>query len=412
MDLQTRLAQRELNQALGYTRIAEIAAPVNGSYYNSAQELYLRAVGSVTNGTTIVSGNTFTRRVRVGTNIMETAGRKVVLQMGWDGREEVVGNIHEDLTEANIPPQQLNANNPSATLSLSEKIINLASYPNGDDTVRVMPGVYRKTDGDYAIFSGNSSIDLLTSYTPATAGNQLVACLWLDESTNTIAVTASSEVSQDTDLKAATGISTAETLINECEASAPANARGIWSYIINDDTTALTDINKFHDLRNISGGGVFASSAGSGSSVDALEVTNTAYTALTNTSATQFSGFNTTPVVNTDSGSAVFTAFATDGVTCVAGTYRVTVQVYYTGGNARFNCSLRVTIDGTAGGAIGAHGYLRNASGHSEASNSVTRLVTLGSAAKIGFEHQRISGATSAITMAAGESAMTIERIA
>lgn len=144
----------------------------------------------------------------------------------------------------------------------------------------------------------------------------------------------------------------------------------------------------------------------------ALEVTNLAYTALTNGTETVFNGFNTTPTVNTDGGSSIFTAVAADGVTCAVGTYRVTVQIYYTGSNTRFNVALQVSVDGVAGGAIGAGGYLRNTGGHNEASNSVSRLVTLATPAKIGFTHIQNAGAANTITMPAGNSSMILEKLA
>ncbi|MGB1288190.1 MAG: hypothetical protein ACPG7F_16755, partial [Aggregatilineales bacterium] len=112
-----------------------------------------------------------------------------------------------------------------------------------------------------------------------------------------------------------------------------------------------------------------------------------------------------------DSGGSVFTAFASDGVTCATGTYFTLVQTYIEGANHAHNTALRISVDGTSGGAIGAQGFIRNVDGHTETGMLVFRLVTLASSAKIGFTHQQIASWANTITMPADNSSMIILRL-
>jgi hypothetical protein len=194
-------------------------------------------------------------------NVVTIRGIKYIESMNFDELERI-----------GYDPHQTNPLDPSLKFSLVEHLQNLQSFPNGNATVRVMPSIYRKADGMYGIF-GTIAEDILNGNVPG-ADMQVVVCLWL-QSDNTIAVTVSSEETADTDLKL--DPTTALTLINECAAAAPAGSLGIWSYIIWDDTTALTNKNKFHDLRGIVGVG-----GGSDSADFPIDVTTTV-TIATNT---------------------------------------------------------------------------------------------------------------------------------
>lgn len=168
----------------------------------------------------------------------------------FKGQEYIHSMDYDDMIRADYDPHQTNLLDPSRNFKLIEHLQNLQSFPNNNETVRVMPSIYRKTDGSYDIYA-NLGEDILTGNVPST-DNQVVVCLWL-QSDNTITVTVSSEETVDTDLKLDTV--TAMTLINECAAAAPVGAIGIWSYIIWSDTVTLTNKNKFHDLRGIVGSG-------------------------------------------------------------------------------------------------------------------------------------------------------------
>jgi len=176
-----------------------------------------------------------------------------------DGTRYVARMSFSEMIKMGYDPHQTNLLAPSRKWVLIEQLQNLQSYPNGSGlTVRVMPSIYRKSDGNYAFYAGSTSVDL-TSYVPSGSNMQSVVCLWLQESDGSITVTASSELSRDTDLK--NDPATAMTYINEAAADAPANTIGLTCYILYDDTTDVLGINKFHDLRGILGTGGGGTSA-------------------------------------------------------------------------------------------------------------------------------------------------------
>ena len=245
-------ARRNLELAIG-GRTAEIVK-VGSSQFTSTGKIYVRWLGGYDSGSgaDTVRNPAFPARCQIP--LVTDVGRLVWVGKGYDNQWEVKGNVGSDLEQANVNPRQLNPNDPSSRYNLIESLSNLQSFPTGGNgTVKVFPGVYRKPDGTYAMFPGQTAIDLLTSYTPATSTNQLIACLWLNTATGLITITASSELSQSTNLK--TDYATAATYINECVLTAPSQNTGIWSYIIRGDDTVITEDNKFWDLRGIIGSG-------------------------------------------------------------------------------------------------------------------------------------------------------------
>ncbi|MGB1284947.1 MAG: hypothetical protein ACPG7F_00320 [Aggregatilineales bacterium] len=201
----------------------------------------------------------------------------------------------------------------------------------------------------------------------------------------------------------------ASTLLTYIQANAALSGERITSGTIADAHIPAT-ITRDSELADVATSGAYSDLAGTPVARDVCVVGVDTNTELTNTSTrSEFDSFDTTPELNTNV--SVFTAIATDGVTCVAGTYRVTVQIYYTAQTSRWNTGIRIAVDGVSEGATGAMGFLRNADGHDEASITVEHVVVLGSAGRIGWTHLQLSGYALTITMPAGESTMIIERI-
>lgn len=152
--------------------------------------------------------------------------------------------------------------------------------------------------------------------------------------------------------------------------------------------------------------------------IEAVKVTNTLAADVNTVAATQFNNLNTTAVLNSDTD--VFTSVDSDGVNCIAGTYLVDVILYRTVYNAptngpRSNVAVEITVDGVGTGLRGAEGYLRTSNdsapdGHEESTTSVSDLVELTSAGKIGFETFRLASTVTS-PAPAGQSMMRIVRI-
>jgi ethanolamine utilization protein EutQ (cupin superfamily) len=107
----------------------------------------------------------------------------------------------------------------------------------------------------------------------------------------------------------------------------------------------------------------------------------------------------------------VLTSVARDGVNCVVGTYMVDIVLYQTSNDARTNILVEVTVDGISTGTRGANGYIRDSSGHNEATTTVTDLVQLASAGKIGFGFGQLGATGNTVTIPLGESSMIITRM-
>jgi hypothetical protein len=246
--------RREYRKQIGVFGEAYLAS-VNGVVRIPGGKMWVHDLAGADSNGNATYGAPYQLRIKPGASIDPRPNLKVNV-VTIRGIKYIESMNFDELERMGYDPHQTNALDPSLKFSLVEHLQNLQSFPNGNATVRVMPSIYRKADGTYGIFATIDE-DILTGNIPS-ADTQVVVCLWL-QSDNTIVVTVSSEETANTDLKLDTV--TALTLINECAAAAPVGSVGIWSYIIWYDTTALTNKNKFHDLRGIVGGGANASGA-------------------------------------------------------------------------------------------------------------------------------------------------------
>jgi hypothetical protein len=240
--------RREYRKQIGVFEETYLAS-VNGVVRIPGGKMWVHDLAGADSNGNATYGAPYQLRIKPGASIDPRPNWKVNV-VTIRGIKYIESMNFDELERIGYEPHQTNPLDPSLKFSLIEHLQNLQSFPNGNATVRVMPSMYRKADGTYGIF-GTIDEDILTGNVPST-DMQVVVCLWL-QSDNTLAVTVSSEETADTDLKLDTA--TALTLINECAAAAPVGALGIWSYIIWFDTTALTNKNKFHDLRGIVGVG-------------------------------------------------------------------------------------------------------------------------------------------------------------
>lgn len=241
--------RRKYRQQQGTYRKTFLAA-VNGSVIGTkAGHLWVHDAASADNSGNVTYGSPYQLPIKPGAVIAHRPNWKVtVITIGDD--EFIESMDFNEMIRAGFDPHQTNQLDPSLQFRLIENLQNLQAFPNGDATVRIMPSIYRKADGTYAIFKA-LDVDILTGNVPS-AGNQVVVCIWL-KTDNTTEVTVSSEEPVSTLLKLDTA--TALTLINECAAAASVGAIGVWSFIIYDTTTAIVATNKFHDMRGIVGQG-------------------------------------------------------------------------------------------------------------------------------------------------------------
>lgn len=245
--LQLQRLRRGYRKQQGTYRKTYLAA-VNGSVLGTkAGHLWVHDAASADISGNVTHGPAYQLPIKSGAAIAHRPNWKVNV-ITIDGNEYIESMDFDELVRANFDPHQTNALDPSLHYPLIETLQNLQAFPNDNATVRIMPSIYRKADGTYSIFKA-IDVDILTGNVPS-SGNQVVACIWL-KTDNTAEVTVSSEEPVSTLLKV--DPTTALTLINECASAASAGAMGIWSFILYDDTTAITGTNKFHDLRGIVG---------------------------------------------------------------------------------------------------------------------------------------------------------------
>lgn len=248
--------RRKYRQQQGTYRKTFLAA-VNGSVLGTkVGHLWVHDAASANSLGNVTYGAPYQLPIKPGATIAHRPNWRVNV-VSIEGVEYIESMDFEEMVRANFDPHQTNQLDPSLQYPLIENLQNLQAFPNGNATIRIMPGIYRKADGTFAIFKA-IDVDILTGNVPS-AGNQVVVCVWL-KTDNTTEVTVSSEEPVSTLLKQDT--TTALTLINECAAAATAGAMGIWSFIVYDTTTAITGANKFHDLRGIVGMGGTSSSSG------------------------------------------------------------------------------------------------------------------------------------------------------
>jgi len=224
---------------------------VNGSPYGANGYVWVQPAGGDSETEIAIRSQPFQMRYRAGMGIFIRAGRVVHAGYGVDGRIEIIANDPSDIINQGFPVASINPANEQLSQSTLEQINNLRAFSNtpADESIQVVPTIYRKLDGTYAVAPQSFTVDLLTAYTPADVDDQVVVCVWLDTDTNTYTTTASNELSQDTDLTL--NPTTAMTYINQAVVTAPTNCIGVWSYIVKGDDTTITDTNRFHDLRGI-----------------------------------------------------------------------------------------------------------------------------------------------------------------
>lgn len=221
---------------------------VNGNFRDSNGYYYVRKLGGSDNGATSIRNRPIALPCR--NNLIEGDGRVVNVITDFNGKREIIGNDLEDLKQAQVNTTQLNQASRVTRYRTFELLSNLQSFPNGQDgKVIIHPGRYEKSTGKVGIYQGETEFDILTSYKPATAGKQHIVALWIDEETGQTAVSTSNEFDPSLDLQNNPTI--AETYMNQVMDNAPYRRVGITSYLVNEDDTALTEENKFHDLRPI-----------------------------------------------------------------------------------------------------------------------------------------------------------------
>jgi hypothetical protein len=141
---------------------------------------------------------------------------------------------------------------------------------------------------------------------------------------------------------------------------------------------------------------------------DVIKVTNTAVVNVNTNPQAEFNNINTTPIFNTNPN--VFTSVTSNGVVCVPGLYLVDIALYHTTTSQRTNPAIEVTVNSVSTGIRGANGYVRVGSGHNESTTTVSDLVQLTTASKIGFDTLLLSAAGN-VAAPVAQSSMRIVRI-
>lgn len=253
MTLDFQIAQRQLNNKTGVKYRAKITL-VSGAKYDAQGRVWVTVLGASENNSTNIRNTPIALPIRPGVGVTVQEGRIVDIQE-YAGRDFIAGNNYDDIAATQMSPRQLNPLDETKRFNLIEDLVNGSSFPSSgaNYNVTVNGTMYQKPDGTYGMYNGQ--IVDLTSYVPATSNTQVVACIWLNPDSNTASVTASSEVSQVTNLRLAANNQTTIDLINECQASAPTGALGTWSYVLKSTDTKTTLQNKLWDIRGIYGAG-------------------------------------------------------------------------------------------------------------------------------------------------------------
>jgi hypothetical protein len=167
-------------------------------------------------------------------------------------------------------------------------------------------------------------------------------------------------------------------------------------------------ITKGYADANYSGGG------GGGTTPAVIQVTSTDTTTDINTSTTFTVPFNS---VDFNTSSSKFSFNTSTGVITVleAGTFWVYAHISYNDNGqtspVRANPSVRVYKNGTSLNYTGGHGYLRNSTGHDEASNSIGCLVQCAQNDTLDVRTLAFTTATQALVLTSGESVFCVAEL-
>ncbi|MCP4076689.1 MAG: hypothetical protein GY744_10970, partial [Gammaproteobacteria bacterium] len=139
-----------------------------------------------------------------------------------------------------------------------------------------------------------------------------------------------------------------------------------------------------------------------------LKFTNVFANNMNSNTTLTFSGFDTTPLIN-DFGTDI--TLANNGLTFVnGGRFRVDFNFFLTSNASRTNVLFRWAINGTEQRGRSAHNYIRNGSGHNEASAYLSEVLDLNAGDVLTITCLRLAGAGT-VNAAAGESIFTIESL-
>lgn len=247
--------QRDIRKQFG-TYKSTYLAKVNGAIRLPGGLFWVHdATGTDANGNTIY-GAPRKMPMLPGAAIFPRPNTKVDV-VTIQGIDYIARTNSFELERMGVDPHQSNTLDPVVQYKALDWIINLQAFKTpGASSTHIIGSIYKKPDGDYAVFPTTGGYDFVTANIPST-DNQVVVCQWIDTDTNTVTATVSSEESRDTDLKHPDNIATTLALINECVAAAPANHIGVNAWRVYDDSTigTMDDNNKLADLRGIIGGG-------------------------------------------------------------------------------------------------------------------------------------------------------------
>lgn len=139
-----------------------------------------------------------------------------------------------------------------------------------------------------------------------------------------------------------------------------------------------------------------------------LKLTNTLSTNVNNNGGLDFSGFNTTPLIN-DFGTDV--TVATNGITFnFTGRVRCDFNFFLTSTTARTNTLFQWRINTTNQVGRSAHNYIRAATGQNESSSCLSEILNVTNGDILRIRCTRLAAAGT-VTVPAGQSIFQIERL-
>ena len=158
----------------------------------------------------------------------------------------------------------------------------------------------------------------------------------------------------------------------------------------------------------------YSGGGGGGSTPAAIQVTSTDTTTDINRTTTFTVPFNS---LDFNTSSSKFSFTTSTGVIPVleAGTFWVYAHISYNDNGqtspVRGNPSVRIYKNGTSLNFTGAHGYLRNSSGHDEASNSIGCLVQCAQNDTLDVRTLAFTTATATLVLTTGESVFCVAEL-